>query len=432
MKSSRLLLGVSLLALTPLVFGAGAPAAKPAKGDWPQWQGPNRNNISLDTGLLKTWPADGPKLLWTYDKAGMGYSGPAVVGDRFYSQGAWDDKEYVFALDAKTGRKLWECAIGPMLVQNRGDGPRGTPSVDGEFVYTIGGTGDVACVKAADGEKVWVKNMRRDLGGNMQSGWGYSESPLVDGDQVICTPGGADGTLAALNKKTGEVIWRSKGLTDKAAYSSVVVATIGGVRQYVQMTANGVAGVAPKDGKLLWRFRRGNRVASIPTPVCFKDYVYVTTGYGEGCTLIKVTKSGDTFTPEEVYANKNMGNKHGGVVLVDGYIYGYSEGKGWVCQDFLTGAVKWQERRRLGRGSVTYAEGHLYCYAEKDGTLALVKASPAGWKEDGRLKLPRMSDMPRPSSQRSSNVWTHPVVANGRLYLRDQDLFFCFDVKGRR
>lgn len=430
MKTSWRLLGICLVALTPMAFGAGAPATRPVAG-WPQWQGPNRDNISPDTGLLKTWPAGGPKLLWTYDKAGMGYSSPAVVGDRFYSQGAWDGQEYVFALDAKTGTKLWECAIGPMLRQNRGDGPRGTPTVDGEFVYSIGGQGDVACVKASNGDKVWVKNMRRELGGTMQSGWGYSESPLVDGDRVVCTPGGKDGTIAALNKKTGEVIWRSTDLTDKAAYSSIVATTIGGVRQYVQMTGDSVSAVAPKDGRLLWRFPRVSRVAAIPTPVCSKDYVYVTSGYGTGCTLLKIKKEGGKFEPEEVYANKNMSNKHDGVVLLDGYVYGYSEGKGWECQDFLSGKIKWLARGKFDKGSVVYAEGHVYCYSQRDGTLVRIKASPAGWQEDGRMKLPRMSDMPRPPSQRRDNVWTHPVIANGRLYLRDQDLFFCFDLKAK-
>jgi outer membrane protein assembly factor BamB len=207
------------------------------------------------------------------------------------------------------------------------------------------------------------------------------------------------------------------------------VANFGGVRQYVQMTGESVAGVAAKDGKLLWRFAREGRVAAIPTPVVFDDHVFVTSGYAAGCALLKISKDGDKFRADEVYANRNMTNHHGGVALLDGHIYGYSDGKGWVCQDALKGEVVWAERNKLAKGAVTYADGHLYCYSEQDGTLALVPATTGGWKEEGRLKLPSASTLERPPEQRRNNVWTHPVVANGRLYLRDQDLIFCFDVK---
>jgi outer membrane protein assembly factor BamB len=263
----------------------------------------------------------------------------------------------------------------------------------------------------------------------MMSGWGYTESPLVDGDHVVCTPGGANGAVAALNKKTGDVVWRSQGFTDRAGYSSLVVSEAGGVRQYVQMTGESVAGVAAKDGTVLWRFPRSSRVAAIPTPVCFDNFVYVTSGYGTGCALLKLTADGGKFKADEVYANKNMVNHHGGVARVGGHIYGFSDGKGWVCQDVKTGAIVWQERNKLGKGSLTCADGHLYCYSERDGTLVLVEASTAGWKESGRFTIPQQSKLPRPPQQRSSNFWTHPVVANGRLYLRDQELIFCYDVK---
>lgn len=400
----------------------------PARADdWPQWQGPNRDNVSKETGLLRTWPKHGPKLLWKYEQAGAGYSGPAVVGDRLYSLGANDRNEFVFALNVKDGTRLWSTEVAPALRQDKGDGPRGNPTVDGDLLYALGGQGDLVCVETATGKKRWQKSLKKDLGGEMMSGWGYAESPLVDGDKVLCTPGGKQGTLAALDKKTGKVLWRSKGLTDKAAYSSIVVGQVGGVRQYVQLTKDGVVGVAADDGRLLWRYPEpGYRTAVIPTPIFHDGYVFATAGYGAGCDLIHLVPSGGGAKAEKVYANKNLVNHHGGVVLVGEHLYGYSDGRGWVCLDFQTGKVVWDDKKDLGKGSLTCADGQLYCYAEDSGTLALVEASPAGWKENGRFPIPEKSTIRK---RGGTKFWTHPVVANGRLYLRDQDLLFCFDVK---
>jgi outer membrane protein assembly factor BamB len=397
--------------------------------DWPQWRGPDRTEISKDTGLAKTWPQNGPPLLWTWDKAGIGYSGPAVVGDRLYCMGARDETEYVYAVDTKTGKEIWATEIGQRFKNGYGDGPRCTPTIVGDVLYAIGGQGKVVCLETASGKKRWSVDMKSDLGGRMMSGWGYSESPLVDGDILICTPGGPRGTLAALNRNTGAVIWRSKELTDPAAYSSAIVADAAGVRQYIQLTGEGVAGVAAKDGKLLWRYvQDAYRTAVVPTPIFHDGHVYATAGYGAGCDMLKLLPDGKGGVRyEKVYANKNMVNHHGGVILLDGKVYGYSDGKGWVCQDFMTGENKWEEKRRLGKGSVTYADGHLFCYAESDGTLALVEATPMGWTEKARFKIPRETSVRSPRGR----IWTHPVVANGKLYLRDQDLLFCFDVSER-
>jgi outer membrane protein assembly factor BamB len=391
--------------------------------DWPQWQGPDRTNISKETGLLKTWPAGGPKLLWTFEKGGLGYAGPAVVGDRLYTMGARGGTEYLYALDIKTGHEVWATQIGEQLNNGWGDGPRGTPTVDGDFVYGIGGQGNVICVKADKGDKVWLKSMTKDLAGGKPN-WGYTESPLIDGDRLICTPGGRDGTLAALDKKTGQVVWRSKGLTEGAAYSSVIAVDVGGVREYVQMNRGGVAGVNAKDGTPLWTSNEGrNGTAIIPTPIYHDGQVYVTSGYGCGCALLNLDVQG--AKPSVVYSNKNLKNQHGGVVLFDGCIYGFSDGNGWVCQDFKTGVNKWEEKRALGKGSLTCAEGKLYCYSENDGTLVLADASPQGWKENGKFKIPQQSKV----RSKRGKVWTHPVVAYGKLYLRDQDLIFCYDIR---
>jgi outer membrane protein assembly factor BamB len=424
MKTRTLLLSAGLLcALAWPAFSA----------DWPQWRGPDRNDVSKETGLLKSWPKAGPKLLWTYKEAGIGFSGPAVVGERLYTLGGDNDKEFVYALDISgtAPRRAWSLEVGPFFSNRNGDGPRATPTVHGDLLYAVGAQGELLCAETATGKKLWRINLRSDLGGKMMSGWGYSESPLVDGDKVVCTPGGPQGTLAALNKKTGEVEWRSKDLTDDAAYSSLVVGNAGGIRQYIVMTGASVSGVAAADGRLLWRYERPSRVAAVPTPIVHDDHVYVSSGYGTGCCLLKLTAgtNGD-LQCEKIYANDNMENQHGGVVLVDGHVYG-SWGSNvprprqkWVCQDFLTGKVAWQVSDKLEKGSVTYADGRLYCYGEQNGAVVLIEASPRGWKEHGRFKVPV------DRSQRSFNgrVWTHPVVANGRLYLRDQDFIFCYDV----
>jgi outer membrane protein assembly factor BamB len=416
MKTRTLLLVAGLLC-----------ALTSAAADWPQWRGPDRNDVSKETGLLKSWPEGGPKPLWTNEDAGIGYSGPAIVGDRLYTMGAREDKEYVYALDTSTGKQIWSTEIGPLLENSYGGGPRGTPTVDGTVLYTLSGKGNLVCVDTADGKKQWSKNLPEDFGGGTPH-WGYAESPLVDGEKIICTPGGRQGSVVALNKKTGDRIWQSSELTDPAGYSSIMIGDAGGVHEYVQVTMKGVAGVAAADGKLLWHFLQPSyRTAVIPSPIIEGNFVYATAGYGAGCNLLKLSPDGmNGIKEEEVYGNKNMDNKHGGVVLVDGYLYGWTDhGNAWICQDFKTGEVVW-ESKKLGRGSITYADGHLYCYSEKKGTCVLIDASPKGWHEKGRFNIPQETSLRSPSG----GIWTHPVVANGRLYLRDQELLFCFDVKG--
>lgn len=399
--------------------------------DWPQWRGPDRNEISRETDLRTSFDGDGPKLLWTYSNAGNAYSGPAIVGNVLYSQGA-DRQEFAFALNTDTGEEIWRVNLGRIYQNRWGGGPRGTPTVDGDRLYLIRGNGEVHCLSTKDGKELWKVEMQKDLGGELMSGWGYSESPLVDGDKVIVTPGGRQGALAALDKMTGKVIWRSKEWTHMAAYSSPIVADVHGVRTYIQMTAVGnggpaaVIGVAADDGRLLWSHQRRGRTAVIPTPIYHDGHVYTTTGYGAGCQLLKITRDGDKFKAEEVYANNNMVNHHGGVVLYEGHIYGHSDGRGWVCQDFKTGENKWEAKGRgtPGKGSLTFAAGHLFCYDERSGQVHVAVATPEAWKQTGLIKLPKQSSIRSPSG----GIWTHPVIANGKLYLRDQDLLFCLDV----
>jgi outer membrane protein assembly factor BamB len=391
--------------------------------DWPQWRGPHRDEVSSETGLLKSWPEGGPRLVFTLQRAGAAYSPPAIVGNRLYCMGARGKDDYVYAVDLQNGKTLWTQPIGIRYSNGYGDGPRGAPTVDGDLLFALSGQGDLACLNTDTGSKRWSKRLAADLGGTMP-GWGYSESPLVDGDKVVCTPGGDQGTIAALDKQTGKVEWRSSELKEAAMYSSIVVAVLGGVRQYIQMTRGGVVGVAGDDGRLLWRSDAGgNGTAVIPTPVVRDNLVYVTSGYGSGCGLVKLTSEGIAVRAETVYKSKEMQNQHGGVVLVGDHIYGCSDPGIWRCQELKTGKVLW-ESRKLGKGSLTYADGNLYCYSE-DGKVALVEASPKGWKEKGRFQIPegkQESGSPR-------STWTHPVVANGRLFLRNQDFIFIFDVR---
>jgi outer membrane protein assembly factor BamB len=390
--------------------------------DWPQWRGPNRDDVSKETGLLKQWPEGGPKRVWMSEQGGLGYSGFAVVKGRLFTMGAEGEKETLIALDANTGKKIWSADIGGKLGNKWGDGPRGTPAVDGDFVYALGGDGTLVCVSFADGKPVWKTTMQ-ELGGKTP-GWGYTESVLVDGDKVLCTPGGAKGTMAALDKKTGKVVWQTAEWTEGAQYSSIVPATINGKKQYVQLVMNTLAGVDAATGKVLWRsaFPQG-KTAVIPTPIIKDNFVYITAGYGAGCKEVKI---GADNSVSDVFENKVMKNHHGGVVRVGDHLFGNSDGPGLLCQDFKTGEEVWSSRM-MAKGAVSYADGMLYCLEEGSGNVLLVEASTKAWNEKGRFKLEPQTTQRSPQGK----IWTHPVIANGKLYLRDQELIFCFDVKAK-
>ncbi|WP_425614160.1 PQQ-binding-like beta-propeller repeat protein [Anatilimnocola sp. NA78] len=410
--------------------------------DWPQYRGPNRDDVSAEKGLLKDWPKEGPKLLWTYRNAGIGYSGPAIVGDRLYTMGARDGKEYLIALDTSSFvdgnvREAWATEIGPLFDfkgNNWSAGPSATPTVDGDLIFALGGNGDLVCVGKADGKVVWKKNLPADLaaevnpigGGPKKLGWGFTWSPLVDGDQLVCLPGGPQGTVAALNKKTGEVLWRSKEVTQQAAYASPMLAEVNGQRQYVVLTNQGVFGVSAQDGSLLWMWETKYGTEVVNSPIVRGSLVYVTVGGAHGCTLLRIKPSDGKFAAEEVYTNRNLANHHGNVVLVGEHIYG-AGGRGWLCQSLESGEIAWTERAKLRAGSVTYADGQLFTYAEGDGTLAVVEANPTAPNIVATFRIPEQSKLRKPSGK----IWTPPVVANSKLFLRDQELIFCYDVAGK-
>jgi len=397
-------------------------AALAASGDWPQFRGPNRDGASAEIGLLQELPPGGPPLVWKATGLGVGYSTVAVVGNRIYTIGEDKESSSVIALDAADGKKIWSAKLGKAGApgQPAFEGPRATPTVEDGLLVAVGQWGEMVCLETAAGKELWRKDYAKDLGGKLPK-WGYAESPLIDGDKVVITPGGSEGAVVALNKKTGALIWRSKEFTDAPHYSSLIMAEIGGVRQYIQLTAESVAGIAAADGKLLWYAPRKGRTAVIPTPIYSDGCVYVSSGYGIGCNLFKITKTGGKFSAEEVYANKVLGNKHGGVIKRGDYVYGHADDTGWTCQDFKTGTAKWQDNK-LGKGSLTYADGRSLLRAEDKGTVVLIEATPDGFKEHGRFEQPDRSD---------KKAWPYPVVAAGKLYLRDMDALFCYDVKAK-
>jgi len=395
--------------------------------EWTSFRGSDRSDHSPDQGLLKEWPKEGPKLIWESRLCGKGYSGPAIVNGKIYLTGTIEGQAKILCLNESDGKKLWEADLGDDPEKGYstgwGAGPRGTPTVSEGMVYAISANGSLMAADANSGKKKWSKEMVGDFGGKVPQ-WGYSESPLVDGDWLIVTPGGSDGAIVALDKKTGKTIWRSQELTDNAQYSSVIIATVNGKKQYVQLFMKTLAGVDAQTGKLLWssKWSQG-RTAVIPTPIYHDGKVYMTSGYGAGCKLVDISGA----EAKDVWENKVMKNHHGGVLLLDGYLYGFSDGRGLVCQDFKTGEAKWnQSGNGMQKGAVHYADGMLYCVDESEGSVSLVEATPDGFSEKGRFAMP---DVTKLREGTNGKVWTHPVVVNGRLYLRDQDLFFCLDVK---
>jgi hypothetical protein len=394
-------------------------AAQAPSTDWPQWRGPDRNGISRDMGLLREWPRSGPSLTWSASQLGAGYGSVAVAGDRVFVQGMKEKRQsMITALDRATGKAVWSVALGSSGENDRGSGPRGTPTVDGDRVYALSENGDLVCLMVADGKVVWRRNVLREFSGRNIS-WLISESPLIDGNRVIVSPGGRNAGMAALDKMTGATIWVSKELSDEAGYSSPVVADVQGVRTIMTLTGNAGIGVRASDGKLMWRYGKvANNTANITTPVYSNGRVFYTSAYGTGGALLGLKAAGQDVSAQEIYFTNNMQNHHGGVVLVDGYLYGFNNSI-LTCLEFETGKVMWRDRS-VGKGSVAYADGRLYVLSE-DNVVGLVEASPKGYRETGRFTI---ADQGWPS-------WAHPAVSGGRLYLRNQNVLASYDVRAR-
>ena len=393
--------------------------------DWPQWRGPNRDAHSAETGLLKEWPKDGPKLVWHVTNLDAGYSTPSVVGPRLYllsNVGIKD--EFVRALSTEDGKTLWSVRIG--RVGNPGQKPpypaaRSTPTVEGDVLYSLGSDGDLVCLETADGKERWRKNLRTDFGG-VYGEWAYAESPLIEGDLLICTPGGEKNTLVALNKKTGETVWTCPVPGgDAAGYASALAADIAGVRQIVQFVARGVIGVDAKTGAFLWRFdATGKGPANMTTPVIHDNLIY-TGGGRSGGGVVKVSKSADgKWVAEQVYHDMKFPQSAGGAIRVGEYLYGSMTG-GLGCVEFKTGTVKWLDKS-ISPASLCFADGRIYLHGE-NGMMALIEATADAYKERGRFSPPGQPE------RGNSKAWAHPVVTGGRLYLRDGPVLWCYDLK---
>ena len=388
---------------------------------WPRFHGPKGDNLSAETGLLKKWPPQGPRLLWTVEGLGFGYSSVSISQATIYTAGNIDERTAITALDLD-GKIRWrfnECKayIGHML------GTRATPTIDGDRLYHKTPLGDVVCLNAKTGEKIWGLNILEEFGSENIT-WALAESLLVDGDRVICCLGGPDTAVVALDKMTGKTVWKSASADgDLASYSSPIVVEHGGLRMILAMTAKALIGVNADTGKLLFRFpHETTHDANVATPIFHDGQVFISSGYGTtGSVLVKLTVRGSNVTAEKVWGSRELDNHHGGVILVDGYLYGashrFNKAK-WICLDWKTGEMKYAEKG-VGKGSATYAEGMLYTLSSRH-IMGLVKATPDGHELSGKFEIPDLGK----STSRS-----HPVICGGRLYIRHNVYLYAYDVK---
>lgn len=384
--------------------------------DWPQWRGPSRDGLSSDTGLRKSWPSDGPPVLWTINTLGDGYGTVSLAANHIYIQGRSGSDSVVHCLDRSNGKTIWKTALGPYRDQDRGNGPRGTPTFDGDALYAMSENGDLASINPRDGAIKWKKNVLKEYDGSNPH-WLISESPLVDSNFLIVTPGGNGAGVVKLEKSTGKTVWACKDMHEQAGYSSCIVADIQGVRTYMSLTSQAGIGVRASDGKLMWHYENvANRTANCTTPIYHDNHVFYTSNYGTGCALLELKAKNGMIEATEKYFNRDMQNHHGGVVLVKDHLYGFSAAI-LTCMEFKTGKVAWKNRS-VGKGCLTYADGMLYLLGETN-VAGLAAATPDDYKETGRF---RIEDSGKPS-------WAHPVVCDGRLYIRNQSSLTCYNVK---
>ena len=421
---ARLLIATILGAVLASMTSAQQPApastsAQSATADkeWFQWRGPNRDGISQETGLLQEGPKLGPPLAWRAGGLGNGYSSFSTSGGRLYTLGARAGIEYVIALDRATGKKVWETQNGQRFENDRGDGPRSTPTVDGDRLYVLGGSGDLTCLEHATGKKIWSINIVQKFGG-VNPYWGYSESPLIVGDRILVNTGGRRAGIAAVSKADGSTLWQQHG--DGAGYSSPMLMRTGSLNQVIFFTENRTMAVDPRDGRLLWSYDKANNgTANIATPIVRGTRVFVSSDYGTGGALLEVRAAGNIATANEIYFTRDMRNHHASSVLVGDHLYGFSSSI-LTALKFDTGAPVWRDRS-VGKGSLIYADNRLYLYSE-DGVVGLAEASPVAYREHGRFTLQQQSNLP---------TWSHPIIAGGLLMIRDQDNVYAYDVRRR-
>ena len=419
-------MNLRLLSFTSLAIALSGPALA-AGSDWPQWRGAQRDGLSTETGLLREWPAGGPKLIWQVKDLGGGYSTPAIAAGRLYvmaNKGL--DDESVRAFSTQDGHEIWSTRVGKVGNPKQDPnfpGSRSTPTVDGDTLYALSSDGDLVSLETGSGKLRWQKNLRTDFDGKPGE-WAYAESPLIDGDTLVVAPGGPTATVLALNKKTGATLWKcATPEADEAGFASAVVVEVGGVRQYVQFLRKGLVGIDAKTGKLLWRHAQtvSKYGANIPTPVAAGDLLF-SAGAGTGGGTVRLLAKNGGIQPEPVYFSPKLPTAIGGAVKVGEWLFG-TTAQAMVCVTFATGEPKWEERA-LGAASLCVADGRIYLHAE-NGDVALVEVSGEGYHEKGRFTPP---ELPKRSSD-MEKAWAYPVVAQGRLYVRDLNSLWCYDVR---
>ena len=426
----------SLVSVAVALGLSGATASsqpQASRGNWPGWRGPLRDGISTETGLLTSWPQGGPPKIWTATGLGNGYASVSVAGGRIFTTGDRRDGQYAIAIDEATGNTLWATKLGAAnSAEGERGGARSTPTIEGDLIWLTDADGGVFCLEAASGKERWRRSMTRDFGGSLMTIWGFSESPLLDGNRVIVTPGGPKAAMVALDKLTGKEIWRAPTPSfgsagrDGAGYSSIVISNGGGVKQYVQLMGRGLIGVRAADGVVLWHYNRvANNIANITTPIVKDNFVFGSTGYDTGSVLLELSASGTgrVQAKERYFLDPGtLQNHHGGFVLIDGYLYGgHGQNNGFpVAVDLATGKNAWARVRGAGNGSaaVTAAEGLLY-FRYESGTMALIEANPQRYALRSTFQIPGVK---QPS-------WSHPVITGGRLYLREQEALHAYNIK---
>lgn len=406
---------LSLLGLLSTVIFAQEP-------NWNQFRGPNNDNHSFSTGIADSWGETGPKLLWKIDTLGAGYSNVSFFGDMMFAMGDIGDQCFVMALERGTGKEIWKTPISKSGDGGGGYvGPLGTPACDGESVFVLNQFSDLVALNMKDGQIRWQKNTQRDFGAKKMSGWGYAMSPILDGDKILLPVGGDKGSMIALDK-SGTLLWQTDWIKDAAAYTSVVPVTIEGVRQYMLLTAKRLVGVST-DGKYLWGGNFPGDVALCSNPVLNGDVVMASCAYNVGGYFYRITKNGNAFNAVDFHgADKKLASHHGGMVAVgDHYYMLTNRPQQMVCVEAKTGNIVWENRSFGSQGSITYVDGKLILRSERgDGTIIMIEASPEGYKELGKFDQPDRSN---------KNSWTYPVIVDGKMYLRDQNVLLCYDLK---
>ncbi len=408
--------------LWALICAANVAWASAAEPSWPVFHGPHGDNHSADVGLLTTWPKDGPKRLWTAKGLGSGFASVSIGNGRIYTAGNVGADTVVTALDL-SGKQLWQVKAGKAWTPGPG-GVRGTPTIDGEQLYYENPHGDLFALEAKTGKKIWELNLLKRFG-SQNITWGLAESVIVDGPRLICLPGGPKASVVALDKETGKTVWQAASAADDlAGYATALVVQQDGLRIVLTMTAKALIGVDADGGKLLFRYPHQTAYdVNATTPIFHDGQIFISSGYGTtGSVMLKLTVDGAKASVKKVWGSRELDNHHGGVILVDGYLYGaahnFNGGK-WICLDWKTGAKQYAEHG-VGKGSATYADGCLYMLSE-NRAVGLAKATPAGLTLVGRFRTPSGPDGP---------TWAHPVVCGGRLYIRHAENLYVYDVKG--